>query len=81
MGIAYAYDLTDNFWGVINHENEEGIFRISENIETPGMKFWSWGKNNVDNNLFDFSNGGQDNYIELWAGVSESFLMMQRFLL
>ena len=55
------------------HENEEGIFRISENIETPGMKFWTWGKNNVDNNLFDFSNGGADNYIELWAGVSESF--------
>jgi len=73
MGIAYAYDLADNYWGVINHENEEGIFRISENIETPGMKFWTWGKNNVDNNLFDFSNGGKDNYIELWAGVSESF--------
>ncbi len=73
MGIAYAYDLKDNYWGVINHENEEGIFRISENIETPGMKFWTWGKNNIDNNLFDFSNGGRDNYIELWAGVSESF--------
>ncbi|MGD9994555.1 MAG: T9SS type A sorting domain-containing protein [Salinivirgaceae bacterium] len=73
MGIAYAHNLSSNFWGVINHENNEGVFRISENIETPGMKFWTWGKNNVDNNMFDFSNGGADNYIELWAGVSGSF--------
>ena len=73
MGIAYAVDLTDNYWGVINHENSEGIFRISENIETKGMKLWTWGKNNVDNNLYDFSNGGADNYIELWAGVSNAF--------
>ena len=73
MGIAYAEDFDGTFWGVINHENEEGIFRISENTETKGVKLWTWGKNNIDNNLFDFSNGGADNYIELWAGVSESF--------
>lgn len=73
MGIAYAYNLDDIYWGTINHENEEGIFRISDNIETPGMKLWTWGKNNVDNDLFDFSNGGADNYIELWAGVSKAF--------
>lgn len=73
MGIAYADNLSDNYWGVINHENEEGIFRISENVETSGMKFWTWGKNNVNNNLFDFSNGGKDNYLELWAGNSLAF--------
>lgn len=73
MGIGYSKDLNDRYWGVINHENEEGVFRISDNIETPGMKFWTWGKNNVDNDLFDFSNGGADNYIELWGGVSNSF--------
>lgn len=73
MGIAYAHDFKGTFWGAINHENEEGIFRVSENIETKGVKLWTWGKDNIDNNLFDFSNGGADNYIELWAGVSESF--------
>ena len=73
MGIAYAANLNDIYWGVINHDNNEGIFRISENIETKGMKLWTWGKNNVDNNLYDFSNGGADNYIELWAGVSNAF--------
>jgi hypothetical protein len=73
MGIAYAKDFKDNFWGVINHENEEGIFRISDNIQTKGVKLWTWGKNNIDNDLFDFSNGGEDNYIEIWAGVSNTF--------
>lgn len=73
MGIAYAERLNGNYWGVINHENEEGIFRISENTETPGMKLWTWGRNNIDNNLYDFSNGGADNYIELWAGTSKAF--------
>ncbi|MFY0624844.1 MAG: DUF5107 domain-containing protein [Reichenbachiella sp.] len=73
MGIAYAKDLKDQFWGVINHENEEGIFRISENVETSGMKLWTWGQDNVDNDMFDYSNGGADNYIELWAGVSDRF--------
>jgi len=73
MGIAYGYDLRDPFWGVINQENMEGVFRISENRLTPGLKFWTWGRDNVDNDLFDFSNGGRDNYIELWAGVSEAF--------
>jgi hypothetical protein len=73
MGIAYADNLDDVYWGVINHENEEGIFRISDNVETYGVKLWTWGKDNIDNNMFDWSNGGADNYIELWAGVSESF--------
>ena len=73
MGIAYADDFDGIYWGVINHENEEGIFRVSENLETKGVKLWTWGQGNIDNDLFDFSNGGADNYIELWAGVSESF--------
>lgn len=73
MGIAYADEFDEIYWGVINHENEEGVFRVSENIQTYGLKFWTWGKNNIDNNMYDFSNGGADNYIELWAGVSEAF--------
>jgi len=73
MGIAYADDFQGKYWGVINHENQEGVFRVSENIETKGVKLWTWGRNNVDNDMFDFSNGGADNYIELWGGVSESF--------
>lgn len=73
MGIGYGYNMTDNYWGVINHDNEEGIFRISDNIETPGMKMWTWGKNSINGNVMNFSNGANFNYIELWAGVSSAF--------
>jgi len=79
MGIAYALNLNKPYWGVINHTNEEGIFRLSENVETKGLKLWTWGKNNVNNNMFDFSNGGADNYIELWAGVSDRFFSDANF--
>ena len=45
MGIAYAApDMQGgNFWGVINHDNEEGIFRIADNTVTRGLKMWTWG--------------------------------------
>ena len=45
MGIAYAApDMQGgNFWGVINHDNEEGIIRIADNTVTPGLKMWTWG--------------------------------------
>ena len=38
MGIAYAApDMQGgNFWGVINHDNEEGIIRIADNTVTRG---------------------------------------------
>ena len=45
MGIAYAApDMgSANFWGVINHDNEEGIIRIADNNVTRGLKMWTWG--------------------------------------
>lgn len=73
MGIAYVDERNADHWGVINHENEQGIMRISDRETTPGMKLWTWGRNNIDNDMYDFSNGGTDNYIELWAGTSRSF--------
>jgi hypothetical protein len=44
-GIAYAApDMQGgNFWGVINHDNEEGIIRIADNRVTRGLKMWTWG--------------------------------------
>lgn len=73
MGIAYAHNLYDDYWGVINQNNQDGIFRIADNSKTHGMKFWTWGKDAIDNDLFNFNNGGADSYIELWAGVSDYF--------
>src|SRR3981081_926350 len=45
MGIAYAApDMgAANFWGVINHDNEEGIIRIADNTVTTGLRMWAGG--------------------------------------
>lgn len=75
MGIAYAFpDMqAKNFWGVINHDNGEGLFRIADNTSTPGLKIWTWGyPRSIGVDPF----AGMDEarpYIELWAGVTREF--------
>ncbi len=82
MGIAYAApDMQGgNFWGVINHDNEEGIIRIADNRITRGLKMWTWG--------FPSFTGETDQrrdpnparpYVELWAGVSDEFFHSAEF--
>lgn len=67
--VAYGQDLATmkqgNWWGVINHENNEGVVRVGDNTETPGMKFWEWGQNNsFDTNPFKKGDSARP-YIEL----------------
>ncbi len=75
MGIAYAFpDMgSQNFWGVINHDNGEGIFRIADNTVTPGMKIWTWGY--PHSTVVDPQTTADESrpYIELWAGVTREF--------
>lgn len=75
MGIAYAFpDMNgQNFWGVINHDNNEGIFRIADNTLTPGLKIWTWGY--PRSTSVDLRNTADEArpYIELWAGVTREF--------
>lgn len=73
MGIAYAYPgMTADFYGVINHENEEGIFRVGDNTITSGLKFWTWGSGAITNDPMDFYDNKRS-YIELWSGLSYEF--------
>jgi len=75
MGIAYAWPtLEADFYGVVNHENSEGIFRVSDNaLITPGMKFWTWGANQgLNANPENFYENARP-YIELWSGISTQF--------
>jgi hypothetical protein len=75
QGIAYAYpSITENYFGVINHDNEEGLFRISDDqSKTPGLKFWTWGdQQGLNAAPYDFNDVARA-YIELWAGVSHEF--------
>jgi hypothetical protein len=76
MGIAYAApDMQGgNFWGVINHDNEEGIIRIADNTVTPGLKMWTWGFPSFTNETDARKDPNEQRpYVELWAGMSDEF--------
>jgi hypothetical protein len=82
MGIAYAApDMQGgNFWGVINHDNEEGIIRIADNTVTPGLKMWTWGFPSFTNETDPRKDPNEQRpYIELWAGVSDQFFHSANF--
>jgi hypothetical protein len=74
-GIAYAKpNMQDgNFWGAINHDNEEGIFRISDNKRTPGLKIWTFGRDNTLNLNPLLNSDWHRPAIELWAGTGNQF--------
>ena len=81
-GIAYASPNMQgkNFWGVINHDNEEGIFRIADNTKTPGLKIWTFGF--PDSTTLDpYADGTQWHRpaIELWAGFTNQFFHKMNF--
>ncbi|WFU18275.1 DUF5107 domain-containing protein [Bradyrhizobium sp. CB3481] len=76
MGIAYAApDMQGrNFWGVINHDSEEGIIRIADNAITRGLKMWTWGFPSFTNETDARKDPTEAQpYVELWAGVSDQF--------
>lgn len=75
MGIAYAYPFMEaNYYGVINHENGEGVFRVADNAQiTTGMKFWTWGaEQGLEADPENFYHQARP-YIELWSGLSHQF--------
>jgi Domain of unknown function (DUF5107) len=82
MGIAYAApDMgAGNFWGVINHDNDEGIIRIADNTVTPGLKMWTWGfPSFTDEADVRKAPSEAQPYVELWAGVSDQFFHSAAF--
>jgi hypothetical protein len=76
-GIAYAWDdKNENYWGVINHDIEEGLIRISNNNITPGIKMWAWGyQQSQDIDPFKDPAMVRRPYVELWAGHSNEFFV------
>jgi hypothetical protein len=63
-----------NFWGVINHDNEEGIIRIADNRLTRGLKMWTWGYRSFTDETDARKEPTEARpYVELWAGVSDQF--------
>jgi len=75
MGIGYAFPAMEaDYYGVINHENTEGVFRLADNsVITSGMKFWTWGaEQGLNADPLDFYDIARP-YIELWSGLSSQF--------
>ncbi len=74
-GIIYPRkEVTKNFWGAINHENEEGLIRISKNDITTDIKIWCWKySESVTVNAFENPQNPRRPYIELWGGHSKTF--------
>ena len=81
-GIAYAApDMQGgNFWGVINHDNEEGIIRIADNRVTRGLKMWTWGFPSFTKETDARKEPSEQRpYVELWGGVSDQFFHSAEF--
>ncbi|MDA3851750.1 MAG: DUF5107 domain-containing protein [Spirochaetaceae bacterium] len=74
-GILYAYPrMTENWYGVLNQNNQEAFLRIGDNSITPGLKFWTWGHRQGENvDPLESSMNGARPYIELWSGNSLKF--------
>ena len=74
-GIIYPRkEVNRNFWGAINHENQEGIIRVAENKITPGIKIWCWEyEDSRDVEPLKSPGNPRRPYLELWAGHSEKF--------
>ncbi len=77
-GIAYAWPVEGNFWGAINHANNEAILRISENVATPGLKIWGFSYNQSRGFNPETSLEYRRPFIELWAGASKEFFTPAR---
>lgn len=78
-GIAYAWPVEGNFWGAINHGNNEAILRISENEKTPGLKLWGFGFNQSRGFNPETNVEYHRPFIEMWAGVSKEFFTPAQF--
>jgi hypothetical protein len=78
-GIAYAWPVESNFWGAINHANNEAIIRISDNVKTPGLKIWGFGYNQSRGFDPEINLDYHRPFIELWAGVSKEFFTPAQF--
>jgi hypothetical protein len=74
-GIIYGWpDAGSNlgtFWGTLNHDNNEGILRVSNNNgdKSIGLKIWCWQYSSSVNS----TTAPQLPYVEPWAGVSRMF--------
>jgi hypothetical protein len=73
QGIAYASpDYRANWSGLMNYDNDTGILCVSDNVKTPGLKLWTFGKGSLNIDINDSSEWLRPT-IEMWHGITPEF--------
>jgi hypothetical protein len=73
QGTAFANpDYRANWSGLANDDAETNILRVSDNVETPGLKLWTFGKQSLSADVNVASEWLRPT-IEMWHGVTPEF--------
>ena len=73
QGTAFANpSYSANWSGLSNYTNDTSTLRVSENVQTPGLKLWTFGKQSLDADINDGDVWLRPT-IEMWHGVTPEF--------
>ena len=73
QGTAFANpEYRANWSGLINYDNDMGMLRVSANVETPGLKLWTFGRGSLDIDINDSEQWLRPT-IEMWYGITPEF--------
>lgn len=73
QGTAFANpDYRAGWSGLVNYQNDMGILRVSDNVQTPGLKLWTFGIQSLDVDISDSTQWLRPT-IEMWHGVTPEF--------
>jgi len=73
QGIAYASpNYSANWSGQTNYDNDIGIVRASDNVQTPGLKLWTFGPQGLTADINDPTQWVRP-ATEMWHGVTAEF--------
>jgi hypothetical protein len=61
-----------NWSGLLNDDAHMGVLCVSDNVETPGLKLWTFGKQSLDVDINDSTQWLRPT-IEMWHGVTPEF--------
>jgi hypothetical protein len=73
QGTAFANPQYGANWsGLANDTNGTNVLRVSDNVKTPGLKLWTFGRDSL---TVDIENGDEwvRPTIEMWHGVTPEF--------
>ena len=73
IGDLLAQQLTAGFFGAFSHDTNEGIVRVFDPKDTPGMDIWTWGFPPPPERQRGYSEVPNLGYIEMWGGTARDF--------